>query len=146
VRAFCGDAILDSGEECDAGDANSDTLTGACRTTCKNAFCGDGVIDDGELCDYGTGTALAAEDCTSASRCDAQIDAGVPDAGALDAGSEDASVSLDADLDVDAGRPDGLAIEGNCGCRATGGRRSGYAGIGAALFVIAAVARRRRRR
>jgi MYXO-CTERM domain-containing protein len=147
VRAFCGDAILDSGEECDAGDANSDTVTGACRTTCKNAFCGDGVVDEGELCDFGTGTALAAEECNSASRCEAQIDAGVPDAGALDAGSEDASVSLDADLDVDAGVPDVRLIEGEgCGCRTAGAGRGGYAGLGAALLVFALAARRRRRR
>jgi len=146
VRAFCGDAILDSGEECDAGDANSDTTMGACRTTCKNAFCGDGVIDDGELCDYGTGTALPADDCASMTRCDAQIDAGVPDAGALDAGAEDAGVELDADVEIDAGAPEVRPADEGCGCRTAGAGRSGQAGLGALLAVLALLVGRRRRR
>ena len=65
--AHCGDGVLDSGETCDDGDANSDETPGACRSTCVPAFCGDGVVDEGESCDDGTG------DCSCA---DAGVDGG----------------------------------------------------------------------
>ena len=50
---LCGNGRLDRDEECDAGDANSDTAPNACRTACVEAYCGDGVVDDGEECDDG---------------------------------------------------------------------------------------------
>jgi cysteine-rich repeat protein len=50
---YCGDAILDAGEACDAGTANSDTAPGACRTDCTLPRCGDGVLDPQEACDDG---------------------------------------------------------------------------------------------
>lgn len=53
VAATCGDGELDEGEECDDGDANSDTEPDACRTNCTLPSCGDGVVDDGEACDDG---------------------------------------------------------------------------------------------
>lgn len=40
-------------EQCDLGDANSDTPDSACRTTCLTPFCGDGIVDTGEECDDG---------------------------------------------------------------------------------------------
>ncbi|MAD60256.1 MAG: hypothetical protein CMH49_01920, partial [Myxococcales bacterium] len=51
----CGDGQLQAvfGEECDAGDANSDILPNTCRVGCRLPSCGDGVIDDGEACDDG---------------------------------------------------------------------------------------------
>jgi hypothetical protein len=54
-RTLCGNGMPDAGEECDAGPANSDTVSDACRTTCENAHCGDGVVDTGEACDPGDG-------------------------------------------------------------------------------------------
>lgn len=48
---LCGDGVLDSGEQCDDGTANSDVAPDACRTDCRFAYCGDGVIDNGEVCD-----------------------------------------------------------------------------------------------
>lgn len=51
--AFCGDGVVDQGEQCDSGTVNSDTWPGACRTTCVAASCGDGVQDPGEGCDEG---------------------------------------------------------------------------------------------
>jgi len=63
---FCGDGILDDGEECDDGDANSDTDPDACRTDCTLPYCGDGVLDTGEECDDGNnddGDGCSAE-CT----------------------------------------------------------------------------------
>ena len=41
----CGNGKVEYGEECDNGEANSDTESGACRTDCKLPKCNDGVID-----------------------------------------------------------------------------------------------------
>jgi cysteine-rich repeat protein len=49
----CGNELLESGEECDDGAANSDTVPDACRTDCRRAHCGDAVVDTGEACDDG---------------------------------------------------------------------------------------------
>lgn len=49
----CGDGSPDPGEECDDGELNSNTESGACRTNCRAAFCGDAVLDEGEQCDDG---------------------------------------------------------------------------------------------
>jgi len=58
---ICGDGNVDTGEACDDGTANSDTVADACRTTCVAASCGDGVVDSDEECD---GTADCEADCT----------------------------------------------------------------------------------
>ena len=47
----CGNGRLESPEECDDGDENSDVLADACREDCTRARCGDDVIDSGEQCD-----------------------------------------------------------------------------------------------
>lgn len=49
----CGNGLIDRGETCDDGDDNSDTMPGACRTTCQTPACGDGILDEGETCDEG---------------------------------------------------------------------------------------------
>lgn len=51
--ARCGDGRIDTGEECDNGDANTDTIADECRTDCRLAWCGDGVKDFHESCDDG---------------------------------------------------------------------------------------------
>lgn len=69
---YCGDGIVDAGEECDLGAENSNT--NACTYFCKNAVCGDGYIWAGvEACDMGWmnspeygGCAL---DCQWSARC-----------------------------------------------------------------------------
>ncbi len=69
VLEFCGDGIINNGgvEQCDDGEANSDTEPGACRTNCQYAGCGDGVVDSGEDCDGGgVATASCDLDCTFA--------------------------------------------------------------------------------
>jgi cysteine-rich repeat protein len=53
VDAICGDGVRGGTEACDNGDANSDTLPDACRTTCTLPVCGDGVRDALEACDAG---------------------------------------------------------------------------------------------
>ena len=49
----CGNDIVDPGEECDDGDANSNDPNATCRENCKLADCGDGIVDPayGEDCE-----------------------------------------------------------------------------------------------
>jgi cysteine-rich repeat protein len=58
----CGDAVVDLGEACDEGEANSDEAPDACRKDCRLARCGDGVRDEGEGCD--DGNRAAGDGCT----------------------------------------------------------------------------------
>lgn len=60
----CGNGILQEGELCDDGVANSDTAPDACRTDCTLPFCGDGTADTGrgEQCDDGNASDL--DGCT----------------------------------------------------------------------------------
>ncbi len=62
----CGDGVVDAGEQCDDGPANSDVDPNRCRTDCALPRCGDGVVDDGESCDDGNtaGADGCAFDCT----------------------------------------------------------------------------------
>jgi hypothetical protein len=53
VEPGCGNGVIDSDEECDDGDANSDTEPDACRTDCELPTCRDEVVDSGEECDEG---------------------------------------------------------------------------------------------
>jgi MYXO-CTERM domain-containing protein len=55
----CGNGMVDAGEQCDNGTANSDSLPDACRTSCLLAKCGDRVVDTGEQCD----SAMSATPC-----------------------------------------------------------------------------------
>ena len=45
---WCGDGIVEGLEECDDGQANSDQIPNACRSTCVFPGCGDAVLDSGE--------------------------------------------------------------------------------------------------
>jgi cysteine-rich repeat protein len=47
---FCGDGIVDTGEECDDGNR---VTSDACTNDCNVPFCGDGVVSTGEQCDDG---------------------------------------------------------------------------------------------
>ena len=52
-EAFCGDGIVDPGEECD-NSLDDNNLTGACLPACLLAKCGDGFVHTGvEECDMG---------------------------------------------------------------------------------------------
>ena len=98
--AVCGNEVVELGEECDDGVANSDSDPDACRTDCRQAYCGDGVIDGGEICDderlagascvtlgYSKGTLACAPDCTpdltDCTRCGDGVAEGA-DSGAFD--------------------------------------------------------------
>lgn len=63
----CGDGVLDDGEQCDDGDANSDDTPDACRTSCLLPACGDTVTDSSETCDDGNawGGDGCRPDCTT---------------------------------------------------------------------------------
>jgi cysteine-rich repeat protein len=56
--------VVDSGEQCDDGAANSNTAANVCRLDCTPPRCGDGVVDTGEQCDAG-----AANSNTVANAC-----------------------------------------------------------------------------
>jgi len=58
---FCGDGIVDAGEECD--DANLDDAD-ACTNACADAACGDGIVGPGEACD--DGNEEDADECSNA--------------------------------------------------------------------------------
>ena len=59
---YCGNAIVDSGEQCDDGNTvNND----ACTNTCRNPVCGDEIVQSstGEQCDLGADNEMS---CTPA--------------------------------------------------------------------------------
>ena len=63
----CGNGIVESGEECDDGDQNSDTQPDSCRENCVLPSCGDGVLDsvNMEECDDSNGQSFdgCSEEC-----------------------------------------------------------------------------------
>jgi len=65
-EVVCGDGDITGNEECDEGDANSDIVANACRTSCVEAACGDGVRDAGEGCD--DGNAVDEDACRNSCR------------------------------------------------------------------------------
>jgi hypothetical protein len=56
----CGNGVVETGEACDDGPENSDTLPDACREDCTNPGCGDSVVDTDDECD---GDDLDGNDC-----------------------------------------------------------------------------------
>lgn len=143
----CGDGLVHAPvEECDDGDANSDTARDACRTSCRRANCGDGVLDSGEVCDDGAANSDELPDrcrpgtCRPASCGDGVVDTGErcdPGGGSRAPGD---CVERCAEL-VDAG-PGASPADGGCGCRV--GVRSSARESLLALIALALLLLRRR--
>jgi cysteine-rich repeat protein len=53
ISLYCGNNVLDSGEECDDGEQNSTSPDALCRSDCSLSRCGDAVVDSVETCDDG---------------------------------------------------------------------------------------------
>jgi cysteine-rich repeat protein len=125
VPTICGDGRVTGAEECDDGDANSDSEADACRSNCFAASCGDGVVDSGEACDDGnTGAGDGCEaDCT------------VPPGG-MPPGDDGAP---------DGEEPGGITGGIGCACGLVGSAGTAYWRWLLAGLVAVAVARRRRR-
>jgi cysteine-rich repeat protein len=69
----CGDGVVDNGEQCDIGSANSEMPDAVCRTNCTLPRCGDHIVDPSlhEVCDDGntqSGDGCSA-DCLSDETC-----------------------------------------------------------------------------
>lgn len=75
TRITCGNGVLEPGEECDFGAANSSTRPGACHD-CKLPKCGDGIVDPGERCDTRGPTSTCGANCTPSDCGDRTIQAG----------------------------------------------------------------------
>ncbi|MDF3067719.1 MAG: Multiple EGF-like-domain protein 3 precursor [Polyangiaceae bacterium] len=67
----CGDGVIAGTEFCDDGAANSDTVSGACKTDCTiRNYCGDGTRQlPGEACDNGVNTDLYKTAVSAPSVC-----------------------------------------------------------------------------
>ena len=75
----CGDGVLDPGEVCDLGAANSNAPDALCRSDCTAQRCGDGIVDPsfGEICDDGNNVAGDGCDPSCQSVCgDGRVDLG----------------------------------------------------------------------
>jgi hypothetical protein len=135
----CGNGTMDTGEQCDSGSSNSDTLPDACRTTCTKAHCGDGVEDTGEACDQGSQNGAAGATCSTTCTMGVTLH---PDAGSGSVGGNGGGGMGTAG---NAGTTGG----GGCACALEPSGDSSFAnliafGVACALGLTARRARRRR--
>ncbi len=100
---FCGNGVVDAGEECDNGTSNSWTPDATCRPNCMLPSCGDGVVDSalGEECDDGMANSDEPDvscrtDCTPRRCGDGIVDSGEEcDDGTANLDEPDASCRTD---------------------------------------------------
>lgn len=64
-KIYCGNGLLESGEQCDRGRENAWRADAACRPDCTFGRCGDGIPDSVEQCD--DGNLLSGDGCSN--RC-----------------------------------------------------------------------------
>jgi cysteine-rich repeat protein len=78
VAPECGNGIVELGEQCDDGTANSDTEPDACRSGCVLYHCGDAVMDTGEGCDDGNDvdTDVCKNNCSLPTCGNSEVEAG----------------------------------------------------------------------
>ncbi len=68
IAHFCGDGVIDQGEECDDGSNNA--INKACLPTCKKNICGDGYMQTNvEECDHGSNNGKNECDASYGSTC-----------------------------------------------------------------------------
>ena len=68
IAHFCGDGVIDPGEECDDGPNNATNK--ACLPTCKKNVCGDGYMHTNvEECDAGVNNGKSTCDASYGSTC-----------------------------------------------------------------------------
>ena len=80
--AYCGDAVVSNGEQCDDGTANNTGAYGKCGPGCTlGPRCGDGALQagNGEQCDEGANNGATSSKCTSV--CQLKCGNGVADPG-----------------------------------------------------------------
>jgi hypothetical protein len=119
----CGDGVVDADEECDDGDANSDTDPDACRNNCIAPGCGDGVTDSEEECDDGADNSSEADacrlDCTAPFCGDGIVDGGEDCDGGPDCDDECfsplATLCDPCEFDDDCGGAADFCVDGGCG-------------------------------
>lgn len=80
----CGDGVVQPDEECDQGDANSDS--GSCKSDCTTNVCGDGALGPGEGCD--DGNLDDGDTCTSSCALPSCGDGALDDGEACDDGND----------------------------------------------------------
>jgi len=68
---LCGDNKRDPGEQCDAGDLNSNLPGAPCRPDCSLPRCSDLIVDPNEQCD--DGNLLAGDGCDQFCRREAAV-------------------------------------------------------------------------
>jgi MYXO-CTERM domain-containing protein len=152
--SLCGNSTMDTGEDCDNGSANSDTLPDACRTDCSRAHCGDGVKDTGEACDLGLQNGTSGSACSSTCMT-AHPDAGMAmgamggTSGGAGGGGGGGSVGTGAggsNGDATGGSGGDKGGGGGCSCtlESSGGR--GLADLALLTLGAVVIAARRRRR
>ena len=169
----CGNGAMDPNEECDDGNANSDTDPDACRTDCSNPSCGDGVVDTGEDCDDGddNGGDTCSADCmsvggsssggdsdgstggdpstttdsttTDSTTTDSTTTDGASASGTTTATSTTSSTTDDPSSGTDDDTDSGGALDDDGGCSCSTRRTDGRRWIGLVLLLLG-VARRRR--
>jgi hypothetical protein len=66
VAPYCGDGVMQTGEQCDAGSDNGKVGSG-CATDCTPVapVCGNSVIETGEDCDLGTANGTDGVTCSA---------------------------------------------------------------------------------
>ncbi len=127
----CGDSTVDSGEQCDDGNAQGGD---GCSATCQTenppgSECGNGAVEAGEQCD--DGNTLGGDGCTATCQSEDTQDPvcgnGVVEGSeACDDGNADATDACKPDCTPGDGppvdNPDEGTPSGGCGCDVGGGR------------------------
>jgi cysteine-rich repeat protein len=133
--SWCGDGVLDAGEQCDDGNDND---TDDCPSTCVKAYCGDGFQHDGvEACDDGNSN--RGDDCSP--RCGLRSDAAVEHIVATPEGT--CAVSHGRELKCWGGNSSGALGLGDAQARGDGPAEMGLAlpvvelGAGANVLAVA---------